>query len=154
MEQKISIREAREEDLVSILELYKDLHESDDPLPDDSELKCIWKEILENPLLKYYVLIYEGEVVSTCALSIILNLTRGARPYGVIENVVTQNKHQGKGFGTALLTYVLKISWELNCYKVMLLTSRKEERIFKFYENLGFERGVKTGFIKYSDDRP
>ena len=149
----ISIREAEIDDLRSILELYRDLHEIDDPLPEESELNHIWSEILASPLLKYFVLIYEGEVVSTCALSIILNLTRGARPYGLIENVVTEKRHQGKGFGTALIGHVLKTSWELDCYKVMLLTSRKDERVFKFYENSGFERGVKTGFIRYSDDR-
>ena len=69
----ISIREAEIDDLRSILELYRDLHEIDDPLPEESELNHIWSEILASPLLKYFVLIYEGEVVSTCALSIILN---------------------------------------------------------------------------------
>ncbi|MDY6965703.1 MAG: GNAT family N-acetyltransferase [Halobacteriota archaeon] len=151
MKDKIIIREACRHELPHILELYKDLHIKDDPLPEESELKRIWDDIYENPLLKYLVLESEGEIVSTCALSIIPNLTRGARPYGLIENVVTKKKYQGKGFGTSIVKHALKTAWELNCYKVMLLTSRKDEKVHRFYEKAGFEKGVKTGFVLYSD---
>lgn len=151
MKDKIIIREAGRHELTHILDLYKDLHTQDDPLPEKSELERIWGDIYENPLLKYLVLESEGEIVSTCALSIIPNLTRGARPYGLIENVVTKKKYQGKGFGTAIIKYALKNAWELNCYKVMLLTSIKDEKVRRFYKKAGLKEGIKTGFVLYSD---
>ncbi|WP_281289493.1 hypothetical protein [Sporomusa termitida] len=32
-------------------------------------------------------------------------------------------------------------------YKAMLMTSRKDEAILRFYEKAGFIRGEKTGFV-------
>jgi GNAT superfamily N-acetyltransferase len=78
---------------------------------------------------------------------IILNLTRGARPYGLIENVVTHPDWRRRGIGTRILKSSLELAWEQDCYKVMLLTGRKDEATLRFYQEAGFEAGVKTGFI-------
>ena len=88
-----------------------------------------------------------GSLVASCTLAIIPNLTRGARPYGLIENVVTHVAHRRKGIGTCLLRHALQIAWERNCYKVMLLTGSKSKGTLQFYEQAGFRKGVKTGFI-------
>lgn len=78
---------------------------------------------------------------------IIKNLTRNARPYGLIENVVTHEKYRKKGYGTAILKRAVEMAKEKDCYKVMLMTSRKEESILGFYEQAGFQRGEKTAFV-------
>jgi len=77
------------------------------------------------------------------------NLTRGARAFGLIENVVTHGDHRKKGLATRVLTHALQIAWDNDCYKVMLLTGSEKESILRFYEQAGFKRNIKTGFIAY-----
>jgi len=95
----------------------------------------------------YLVADVTGQIVSSCTLAIILNLTRGARPYGLIENVVTHPDFRRRGIGTRILQSALELAWEQDCYKVMLLTGRKDEATLRFYQQAGFEAGVKTGFV-------
>lgn len=89
----------------------------------------------------------DGRLASSCTLIIINNLTRSGRPFGLIENVVTNREYGKKGYGTAILHKAVEIARENNCYKVVLLTGRKEESVLRFYERAGFEKGIKTGFI-------
>ena len=93
----------------------------------------------------------DGKLVSTCTLTVIPNLTHGARPYGLIENVVTHPDYRKQGLGNQILDYALSAAWEQNCYKVMLMTGSKREETLRFYENAGFQSGVKTGFIAYPE---
>jgi GNAT superfamily N-acetyltransferase len=88
-----------------------------------------------------------GSLVSSCTLTVIPNLTRACRPYGVIENVVTHAQYRGQGWGKALLTHALGEAWRQNCYKVMLLTGRKDEATLRFYEQAGFDRHDKQAFV-------
>jgi GNAT superfamily N-acetyltransferase len=143
------VRSIGREELPQLLELYKHLHENDVPLRMDHRLELLWDDILSNPLLHYLVGEIDGKLVSSCTLAIIPNLTRGARPYGLIENVVTRRDYQGRGFGTRMLRHALQIAWDSDCYKVMLLTGCRDEATLRFYEQAGFKRGVKTGFIAY-----
>ena len=144
------VRLVRKDELVKLLELYIHLHEAGDaPLPPDDQLARLWNEIMDNPMLHYLVGEADGKLVSSCTLAIIPNLTRGARPYGLIENVVTHRDYRKRGFGTRTLQHALQIAWDCDCYKVMLLTGSKQESRLRFYEGAGFKRGVKTGFVAY-----
>lgn len=87
-----------------------------------------------------------GLLVSSCTLAIIPNLTRGARPYGVIENVVTHPGYRRRGLGRGVLQAALNTAWGANCYKVLLATGSKRETTLRFYEGAGFSRGGKTYF--------
>ena len=146
------IRETESHELPGILALYAHLHTTDEPLPDDATVRPVWDNLCHDPKLHCLVAEMDGVFVASCILAIIPNLTRGARPYGLIENVVTHADHRRQGMGTALLRHALNVAWEHNCYKVMLLTGRKDEGVFRFYEKAGFQRDVKTGFIAYPDD--
>lgn len=145
------VRLADLQELEALLELYKHLNADDPELATDESLKKLWKEIYEDPGMYCLVIEKEGMLISSCFLIIVKNLTRGARPYAVIENVVTHSDFRKKGYGTSILSRALEIAKEKNCYKIMLMTSRKEESTLRFYEKAGFERGKKTGFVKYFD---
>jgi GNAT superfamily N-acetyltransferase len=146
------VRPIAREELAELLDLYKHLFEKEDaPLPPDEQVKALWDEITANPLLHYFVGEIDGQIVSSCTMAIIPNLTRGARPYGLIENVVTHRDYRKRGFGTQVLRRALQVAWDNGCYKVMLLTGRKDEATLRFYERAGFKLGVKTGFIAHPE---
>ena len=141
------IREIQKSELSNLLRLYEDLHESDDPLPAQSRVDRIWQRIQQNPDLRYFGAFIDNALVSTCTLSVIPNLTRGCRSYGVIENVVTARDFRRQGFGRAVLEHALGHAWAVGCYKVMLLTGRKNEETYRFYESAGFDRNAKQAFL-------
>ncbi|MCX7172032.1 MAG: GNAT family N-acetyltransferase [Proteobacteria bacterium] len=143
----MDIRQLEKDDLRALLDLYKHLHSSDDPLPSQSKIETVWAEIVSSEKLRYFGGFIGSELISSCTISVIPNLTRGCRPYGVIENVVTHSSHRKHGYGTALLRAALSHAWTLGCYKVMLLSGRKDEATLRFYQSAGFDPNGKQAFI-------
>jgi GNAT superfamily N-acetyltransferase len=149
VEDSLCVRRIRDDELASLLELHTHLNPVDDPLPGKEQLEQTWKEIQSDPRLRCFVAVQGGRIVGSCMLIIIPNLTRGARPYGLIENVVTHREYRRRGVGTRLMQHALQVAWDQKCYKVMLLTSSPQEGVLDFYEKVGFVQGVKTGLVAY-----
>ncbi|HBS57997.1 MAG TPA: GNAT family N-acetyltransferase [Firmicutes bacterium] len=145
MRQKV--REIKFAELGQLLNLYQYLNPDDPVLNIDGQLTALWQEIFANPDYFCFVIEEDDKIVSSCNLMIIRNLTRGARPYALIENVVTHQAYRKRGYGTAILRKAIEIAKDNNCYKVMLMTGRKDESTLRFYEQAGFDRGEKTGFV-------
>jgi len=143
----MEIREIKESELNELLNLYSHLHSSDEPVPEIEVINAVWQEVQANPNLDYFGLYVDGKLVSSCTISITPNLTRGCRPYGVIENVVTHGDFRKRGYGRAVLGHALEYAWDRNCYKVLLQTGRKDEGTFQFYESVGFNRHAKQAFL-------
>jgi len=141
------VRLIKYEELEGLIDLYTYLNPDDPDLKGTDYINRLWKKIFNDPTRYYFVVEEDGILVSSCTLIIIANLTRSGRPFGLIENVVTHEKYRNRGYGTAILHKAVEIAKESNCYKIMLLTGRKEESVLRFYENAGFKKGVKTGFI-------
>lgn len=95
----MNIRELRADDLAPLLGLYTYLHEHDAPRPSAPEVQAVWAEALANPRIQYFGGWDGGNLILSCMLTIIPNLTRACRPFGVIENVVTQSAYRGRGWG-------------------------------------------------------
>ncbi len=142
---KPNIRPARPQDLSGVLALYRQLHPHDAVL-DLAAAAPAWSAVLSSGLTTPFVADVAGRVVSSCTLAIIPNLSRGGRPYGVIENVVTHADHRRTGLGRAVLHAALDKAWSANCYKVLLATGSQKEATLRFYEGVGFQRGGKTYF--------
>lgn len=141
------VRLIKEDELNFLLSLYAYLNLDDPVLEVDEALKKHWDEIISNPDYFYLVAEEDGILVSTCNLTVIRNLTREARPYGLIENVVTHPDYRKRGYGTAVLKKAVEIARDHDCYKVMLLTSQKDDATLDFYQQAGFSQKEKTGFI-------
>lgn len=142
----MKIREVNIEDLVGLLKLYEKLHNN--PFPEMGEsLLGIWREIIADKNHHIIVAIEDDIIVSTCVIIIVPNLTHNQQPYGLIENVVTDERYRNKGIATACLDYAKDIAVQHNCYKIMLLTGSKEESTLNFYKKAGYNCEDKTAFI-------
>jgi GNAT superfamily N-acetyltransferase len=139
-----SIRAALPSDLEGLLNLYPHLNPSDEPISRDLATARLGA-INQIPGSTVLLGLLHDELVASCTLIVIPNLTNGGKPYGLIENVVTDARHRGQGYGTRILRAAVAAAWEAGCYKVMLLTGSKQPSTLKFYENAGFEQS-KTGF--------
>ena len=143
----IIVRDAVESDLDGILDLYTYLHEYDAPLPSQVELSKLWTSILTNSLLRYFVAECEGQLVSSCNLTIIPNLTHGAKPFGFIENVITRPEYRRNGYAQSVIEYALNAAWQSGCHTVMLLSNSHRREAHELYEKVGFKKGVKIGYV-------
>jgi GNAT superfamily N-acetyltransferase len=138
-------REANVLDLNGILELYSCLN------PEEKQLSIkkaedIWNLIASNPGLKYFIAAENGKVLSTCNISIIPNLTRGGRPFAIIENVVTDPAYRKKGLGKGVVKMAVGHAKKENCYKVILMSSVDRQEAHAFYEKIGFNGNSKKGY--------
>ena len=106
------IREATAEDFHAVMRLYRQLH-ADDPVVDDTAGRQIFEDMLSSPMLRVMILEHEGAVAATAYLNIVPNLTRGASPYAVIENVVVDESLRGIGLGKQLMAATLDVAWNV-----------------------------------------
>ncbi len=143
----MGIRELSGTDLSALMDLYAHLHDSDLPRAAPQVLASVWDAIRQNEAIRYFGVFDGANLVSSCNITIIPNLTRGCAAYGLIENVVTHKAHRGRGHGKAVLKAALDFAWSRQCYKVMLMTGRRDEGTFSFYEKAGFKRNEKEAFV-------
>ncbi|MGN1422550.1 MAG: GNAT family N-acetyltransferase [Oscillospiraceae bacterium] len=141
------IREITPEDYEGLMSLYLHLHETE--VPPFERAKEVWEHILSDS--SYHIIVAEedGMIVSSCTCIIIPNLTHGPRPYAWVENVVTHADYRGKGLATKCLDRAKEIAQSENCYRLVLMTGSKLESTLKFYENAGYDRTEKTGYIQH-----
>lgn len=146
----MELREARKDDLSALLALYTQFKNT--PLPPvDERINSMWDDILNDKNHHVIVGTAGGQIVSSCVLIIVPNLTHGQRPYALIENVITDAAHRKNGYASAVLDFAKDLAKKASCYKLMLMTGSKLESTLHFYERAGFNRFDKTGFILWLD---
>jgi ribosomal protein S18 acetylase RimI-like enzyme len=139
-----TIRAAVKGDLATLLTLYQHL------IPDDAQPTAKAAAETFGRFLAYrgraiYLAESAGELVASCTLVVIPNLTRGGRPYGLVENVITHSAHRNRGHGSANRRQATRAAFEAGCDKVMLLTGSTDPATHAFYRAAGFET-TKTGY--------
>ena len=142
---KIAVRQASEPDLPQLLSLYDELHPDDHGILSVDAASTIWQRMEKDD--GYVVLVAEigDQLAASVSLVVIANLTRGGRPYALIENVITSGRYRRQGLATKLLRTATVMAEQKGCYKVMLLTGQRDADTLEFYANAGFEQS-KTGF--------
>jgi GNAT superfamily N-acetyltransferase len=75
------------------------------------------------------------------------NLLRRGRQHGFLENVVTHPEFRGQGHGRAVVLAALAEAWRMDCHHVLLQSGRPDPRVRRFYEQCGFEAGLRLGYV-------
>ena len=142
----MQIRLAECKDYDQLTALLRQLNPSD-PEVTEVELK-VFQEIIDSKYLDLIVAEDNDVLMGSCYLNVIPNMTRGGRPYAVIENVITDSTHRKRGVGKALINRAIEMSWQQNCYKVMLMSGRKQEAVHAFYKQCGFDADEKQAYVQ------
>ena len=142
-----TVRSAVRSDLADLLLLYRALNSNDSSLVASEQTEASFDALLATGISLVVVAERSGQLVSTCTVSVIPNITRAASPYGLIEHVVTLPGFERRGFARAVLSHALHLAWSKGCYKVMLLSGANRPGAHALYESVGFKSGVEVGFV-------
>ncbi|WP_181687031.1 GNAT family N-acetyltransferase [Halorhabdus salina] len=143
-------RPVRPDERDEVPDLYGMLFE--EPQQRTAAVEAAWETLQADDSTVLLGVEHEGQLVSTCQLSIIPSVTHGGQPFGVIEYVVTHEDWRGEGFGTRCVEAAISRAHEADCYKVLLQTGRSEPRVHDFYEQCGFDPDAKTGYSLRLDE--
>jgi GNAT superfamily N-acetyltransferase len=142
-------RPATESDVPSLLALYAQLHPDDQPLASETALR-IWREVAAQPGRTVLLAELDGRVLGTADCAVLANLTRGGRPFVLVENVVVDAASRRRGVGSCLLDAAISLARSIDSYKVQLLSHKDRTEAHAFYESHGF-RDIAHGYRRYLD---
>ncbi|HTE87171.1 MAG TPA: GNAT family N-acetyltransferase [Dehalococcoidia bacterium] len=147
------VREARPEDLPRLLVLMQQL--SANGARPETEVQTATdrhQEALEDLLRdsRCHLLVIEdgSEVLGTCALYIVPNLSHGAAPWSIVENVVVDDRLRSRGYGELLMAEAERLAKEQGAYRLSLMSNERRSDAHRFYRRLGYEPSHQ-GFTKY-----
>lgn len=141
-----TIRVAEEKDLAGVLALYKELRPND-PVLTETQSEQAWHQLLQDQHQHVIVAEIDGQLASTCQLCLNPTITNGARPFAVIEHVITAHAFRRRGLSFMVMQQAIELAWQLDCYKVLLLSGENRPDAHRLYEKLGFKSGVERGFV-------
>jgi GNAT superfamily N-acetyltransferase len=140
------VRPVQPEDLDGVLLLYRQLRPHDPALAPQLAREVLERLIRQDDI-ELIVCDSAGVLTTTCMLALIPQLANSARPFGVIEHVVTLAEHRRQGHARRVLEFALDLAWSRSCCKVVLLSGSQRTEAHKLYESVGFVSGIESGFV-------
>ncbi len=141
------IRESNQGDFLLVNALMRELNPKDSFANNEAREK-VFLDVIDDPRNFIFVGDVNDVIVTSCYLNIIPNITWDAAPYAVIENVVTAQAHRRKGYGRQCIQYAIDQAFLLGCFKVMLMSSQRNDKTREFYKSVGLEQS-KDGYVIY-----
>ena len=134
----ISIKQINENDIDSCFEL-------------DSNTISLWsKKQWTNEFkkegTKIFVLLISNLIIGICVFQVVLDEAQ-------INYFVIHQKFRNRGFGTHLMSYLIKQCEKLNLRKLLLEVSRSNINAERFYSNFAFSTvGIRKNYYKDGSD--
>lgn len=140
MDNRFTFRQARREDLPSVLALYAQLGLDDGSVLEISHAESLWERMESYPDYHVHLALWEERIVGTWSLLVMDNLAHRGAPSAIVEDVVVDISCRGVGVGHAMMRHAMDLAREKGCYKLALTSNRNREAAHRFYEQLGFAR--------------
>ena len=131
----ITIRPARPGDIPGMVGLLEDLFTQEaDFTPDVERQVHGLSSLVADPSGRACVLVAEarGVVVGMATVQTVISTAEGGR-VGLVEDVIVDRDHRGKGIGTRLLDEVITWSSRKGLKRLQLLADRENLRALDFY---------------------
>ena len=105
-----------------------------------------FEAVLAHPGTTVYGAFVGQDLAAMVTLHLLPNVLWNARPYALIENVVTRQEFQRRGLGRRVMEHAVAAAWAADAYKVMLMTGQKRGAK-GFYEAVGFSSEDKFAMV-------
>lgn len=148
MSTALTVRPATPHDDVDrVFDLLWQLAPADDrPAPE--ALVAAWRGLHAQPGRTLLLAHLGPRLVGTLDTLVVPNLTHGARPFMLVENVVVDEAARRRGVAAALMRAAVDRAQAAGCYKVQLISNLTREEAHRFYESAGFTPSA-TGYRRY-----
>ncbi|MFI9811340.1 GNAT family N-acetyltransferase [Saccharothrix variisporea] len=148
MAEEVRIRVANaDDDPERLFDLLWALAPEDDR-PEPGRLRSVWRAVVAQEGRRVFLAEAGAHLVGSIDTIVVPNLTRGAQPFMLVENMVVESAARRRGVGSALLDTAFSWARECGCYKVQLLSNAKREEAHSFYEGHGFAQSAR-GYRRY-----
>ena len=140
---QLTVREASEADLPSLLRLLDQMDESMYPPRQpagERQLRELFQAVLRDP--DQHLLLAEagGRAVGTAHLMVLQHFDRHLNRSAVLEGVVVERAYRSKGVGAALMREAAAVARKHGCYKLALSSNLARAGAHRFYSRLGWKR--------------
>jgi N-acetylglutamate synthase-like GNAT family acetyltransferase len=110
--------------------------------------EAVLAELIASPSCHLLVVEDGGQVLATCALYIVPNLSHGAASWAIVENVVVDESCRSKGYGERLMVEAERIAQDAGAYRLSLMSNMLRGDAHRFYARIGYQPSHQ-GFTKY-----
>lgn len=139
----LSFREARREDLASLIEMLADdklgAHREDVSNPINPDYIKAFLAIKSDPNNELIIVEFEAKVVGMLQLTFIPYLTYIGSWRCLIEGVRIHKNYRGQGLGARFFEWAIERAKARSCVMVQLTSDKQRPDALRFYENLGFQ---------------
>jgi len=133
----IHIREALLGDYDDILALINQLYIKDNI--SKQKTKRLFVENIKDKETIQLILLKENQTIGFASFKIMNNIQSQGKIAYLTELIIEEN-HRNKGFGTRLLSRIMLFAKQKKCIELQFSSTFKRKRAHDFYEKLGFSK--------------
>ena len=137
------IRDLRIEDIESLSRLYYQFWSE---ASDEEKMMGKFAQLQINDAYIFLCAIENDILVGSLMGIVCEELYGDCRPFMVVENVIVDGNHRGKGIGKALLGELEKRANVRGCTKIILVTETYRKDACGLYESVGFHPTANKGY--------